>query len=377
MSILNSDERMIPENVDYYTWSENYVKYFFTGNFVKDKVVLDIGCGTGYGTHFLIKAGAKKVIGIDNSYETIEYAQSHYRSNNLEFKQMDIDSINLTAQSFDVIIALEVIEHLKNPNLLLNEIKKLLKSDGVAILSTPNQNEHPKVFFNKFHVHEMNLTEFDNILKKYFSNVEILGYGFFLGSYVMPLNQVNYKKFEADFAVMEQKTKQLEPPFFIALCSFKLLNFVDIHKLYPFSLSRYDYFEYFKKNGDFGDKINPQQFLLSLIRFFVNEKKDFAKVLPLLEKILEIDQDNPELNYLAAFCLHRLNQDSDKALYYYDMALKNNFDEFWVRYNRGTLLFNTGKIEESRKDLEKAIQLRPDNKGPKNVLNQLEKINQT
>jgi len=81
-----------------------------------------------------------------------------------------------------------------------------------------------------------------------------------------------------------------------------------------------------------------------------------------------------QLNYLYGFCLHVLNKDIDKAIYSYNLALQNGFDEFWIKYNRGSLLFSKGDIRGSIADLEHAILLKPDHKGALETLGHVRKV---
>jgi glycosyltransferase involved in cell wall biosynthesis len=99
---------------------------------------------------------------------------------------------------------------------------------------------------------------------------------------------------------------------------------------------------------------------------------DFAAA---LAKLLE--QQNPELlktadwNYYSAYCLHNLGINLDEALSRYDLALEQGFDEFWVKYNRGSLYAKLGNNEQAKEDLMRAMQLKPEHQGPQQVLQQL------
>jgi tetratricopeptide (TPR) repeat protein len=84
-------------------------------------------------------------------------------------------------------------------------------------------------------------------------------------------------------------------------------------------------------------------------------------------------EKDPEWNYLTAFCLQITNREKEKALEYYNKALSLDYNEFWVRYNRGSLYFRLGKIDDAKKDLLRAIDLNPSNEGPKDVLKLLHK----
>jgi|GEM_PF-6317146 len=69
-----------------------------------------------------------------------------------------------------------------------------------------------------------------------------------------------------------------------------------------------------------------------------------------------------ELLYCYAFSLHATGE-TQKAIEYYELSLKSGFAEFWVRYNRGSLLLDLGRLEEARVDLMRAHELDPSHKG--------------
>ena len=64
---------------------EHWHRYLYASQFVKDKMVLDIACGEGYGA-FLLSKDAKRVVGIDISSEAVSHASSRYLQENLEFQ---------------------------------------------------------------------------------------------------------------------------------------------------------------------------------------------------------------------------------------------------------------------------------------------------
>lgn len=102
---------------------------------VKNKIILDIGCSTGYLGSILEKKGAK-VIGIDISQKAIKKAKKVLT----DAKVLDLNSQKLpfTSSSIDAVIASEIIEHLFQPLLFLKEAKRVLKTNGIFIVTTPN-----------------------------------------------------------------------------------------------------------------------------------------------------------------------------------------------------------------------------------------------
>jgi len=112
--------------------------YIFASRFVKNNVVLDCGCGVGYGSYFLSHK-AKKVVGIDISSRAIEKAKNTYKRKNLNFYVMDVCNLNFEKNTFDIVVAFQLIEHLRDPLRFIEEIKRVLKPGGVFILATPNK----------------------------------------------------------------------------------------------------------------------------------------------------------------------------------------------------------------------------------------------
>ena len=102
--------------------------------------VLDIGCGGGLISEELSKIGAT-VTGIDFINENINVAKMHAKKNNLKINYFvkDFEKEKITSK-YDVIIVLEVLEHLSKWEEFIKKIKLSLKKNGVLILSTINRN---------------------------------------------------------------------------------------------------------------------------------------------------------------------------------------------------------------------------------------------
>lgn len=103
---------------------------------IKNKFIMDVGCSTGYLGQKLEKLGAK-VTGIDISQKAIKEAQKVLTNT----KVVDLNNSGRTPfkdNTFDIVIASEIIEHLFQPANTLKEFYRVLKSDGQLILSTPN-----------------------------------------------------------------------------------------------------------------------------------------------------------------------------------------------------------------------------------------------
>jgi 2-polyprenyl-3-methyl-5-hydroxy-6-metoxy-1,4-benzoquinol methylase len=127
----------------------NHCKFYqFASQFVKNKKVYDVGCGSGYGSKIIKESGSASVNGYDISKSSIRYAKSHY-SNYGTFNICSItDMSQVVNDSSDVTISSEVLEHIKEYNMeqrAIDELKRITKSKGLIIIGTPNTellNDH-------------------------------------------------------------------------------------------------------------------------------------------------------------------------------------------------------------------------------------------
>ncbi|HSP69776.1 MAG TPA: class I SAM-dependent methyltransferase [Bryobacteraceae bacterium] len=168
-------ERVIPGEVNDDLWAEHVARYAFAARFASHKKALDLGCGTGYGTALLAHA-ASSTVGVDLAPEAIAYALSHYSS--AEFLQCSAVAVPFPPASFDLVTAFELIEHLPDWRALLAEARRVLRPDGLLIISTPNQRYYAetraKAGPNPFHVHEFEYGEFRSALGAFFPHVQVL-----------------------------------------------------------------------------------------------------------------------------------------------------------------------------------------------------------
>lgn len=103
---------------------------------LEEKSVLDVGCGAGLLAEPLARLGGK-VTGIDASPEVIRVAREHAAASGLEIDYRSGDIQDLEGK-FDLVTAMEVIEHVTDPRLFVESLAKRLASDGLLIMSTPN-----------------------------------------------------------------------------------------------------------------------------------------------------------------------------------------------------------------------------------------------
>ncbi len=128
--------------------------------------VLDLGCGTGYGTAELAEV-ARFALGVDR------IAPDPSATSAARFLRADLSGIPLRPAAFDLVVSFQVIEHLRDPTFYLRAIARCLRPGGTALLTTPNRLSSDGV--NPFHVHEYEAGELASVLRNHFDVVELHG----------------------------------------------------------------------------------------------------------------------------------------------------------------------------------------------------------
>ena len=101
--------------------------------------VLDIGCDGGNLTEIVAgKTGARQVVGIDISQESVAYSRN--KLPRVHFAVGHAEELPFRDGTFDMIFCSEVLEHVERPDKLLAEMKRCLKEDGYAIVEVPTEN---------------------------------------------------------------------------------------------------------------------------------------------------------------------------------------------------------------------------------------------
>ena len=108
--------------------------------------ILDVGCGGGLLSEPMSRLGAD-VVGIDASEKNIRIAKLHAQKNNLDIKYICTSPENFRSEKkFDVILNMEIVEHVEDVDFFLKSCSKLLKSNGIMFIATINKTLKSYIF---------------------------------------------------------------------------------------------------------------------------------------------------------------------------------------------------------------------------------------
>lgn len=133
--------------------------------------VLEIGCGVGRGLTAILNS-CQDYTAIDKNERLIALLQSQYPQH--RFITHHIPPLeSLEDESFDCVITFQVIEHIPQDELLVQEIHRVLKKNGKLIISTPNSKQ--SLTRNPWHIREYTAEQLQKMLSKYFADIETYG----------------------------------------------------------------------------------------------------------------------------------------------------------------------------------------------------------
>jgi len=189
MSLTFTGERFLPECAGEMVY-EHWHRYLIACEYVAGKRVLDAPCGEGYGSN-LLAAKALAVVGTDISTDAVAHANKRYSGANLSYVAANCTHIPEPDASFDVIISFEMIEHIHEQAEFLREVARLLKPDGLFIISSPNRPEYSDRtgYKNEYHVKELDQAELKALLDPHFSAQQWFAQKAAFHSMVWPLDQ--------------------------------------------------------------------------------------------------------------------------------------------------------------------------------------------
>ncbi len=214
-------ERFTPECVREIAY-EHWHRYAFAMALVDGKHVLDAACGEGFGAD-LLACKAASVQAIDIDAISIEHAKQRYGSkNNLEFHQADVTQLDaLPSNSFDVIVSFETLEHVMNHDRMLAGFYRLLKQDGILLISTPDKKNYTDAtgVVNSHHVRELYFDEFSTLLDNHFQSKKIYTQKLIFQSSLWALDQHGAAEALVHKGQSIEQGLNYPPMYYVAACA--------------------------------------------------------------------------------------------------------------------------------------------------------------
>jgi SAM-dependent methyltransferase len=133
-------------------------RYRFAARHARPGRLLDMACGVGYGTRLLADeaAGVTSALGVDLDERALAYAAQRYGRPGVAFRRGEALGFE-DAEGFDTIVSLETIEHVPDPQRLVEHLVALLRPGGVLVASVPST---PSVDVNPHHLHDFSERSF-------------------------------------------------------------------------------------------------------------------------------------------------------------------------------------------------------------------------
>jgi len=248
-SLEFTGERFTPECVRE-IWYEHYHRYAFAQRLIKDKIVLDAACGEGYGSNILAHK-AKHVTGIDIDINSITHAKNRYKKENLTFNKESCTKLSCKENFYDVIISFETLEHLGQQQEMLAEFDRVLKPNGLLIISTPDKKHYSDIsgFENEFHVKELYKSEFQSLINNHWQAQIWYAQAMNFNSIFEKLN-TEKKQYATDVLNTDQIESDralLTPMYYVVIATKQAKNLPPVPDLHLFSDKQQTVYEHYNK----------------------------------------------------------------------------------------------------------------------------------
>lgn len=151
--------------------TEHLHRYAMALEMSEGKNVLDIACGEGYGAN-LLASRSSAVTAVDADPLTISRAKEKYKPPNIQFITGSILDIPVPDHSVDLVTCFETLEHLEEHEKMMQEVKRVLKPDGILLISTPDKKIYSDStgYKNPHHKKELYGDEFKDLVNGFFSH---------------------------------------------------------------------------------------------------------------------------------------------------------------------------------------------------------------
>ena len=235
--LQNSGERFLPSENRGVMRHEHLHRYALCQDLVRGRDVLDVASGEGYGSAMLAQT-ARSVVGVDVAAEAVEFARRHYYHANARFLVGDCSALPLADASVDVVVSFETIEHHDRHDAMMSEFRRVLRPDGIVVISSPNRlvySDEPG-YVNPYHVKELYFDEFVALLQRHFRYVGLHGQRIAAASFVYPLTGATdgpVMPYVGTVEKIEQRLTSLKSPmYFIAACANDERRLIEFRSLF-------------------------------------------------------------------------------------------------------------------------------------------------
>jgi SAM-dependent methyltransferase len=169
-------ERTLPDVPEENYWFQRHlVVYEWIAARAHGRRVVDLACGEGYGSAVLGRTAAS-VVGVDANPEAFAHAGAKYTSDTVTFERAMVE---MWSGDVDCVVFLQTIEHVPDPDAVLEHVRELIGPAGVAYVSTPNvltlAPKGEERSGNPWHVREYRPYEYRELCERHFGSVELLG----------------------------------------------------------------------------------------------------------------------------------------------------------------------------------------------------------
>ena len=220
---------------------EHFHRYCLARDLCQDLDVLDVASGEGYGSAILAEV-ALSVIGVEIDERAVEHSREAYPRENLRFLQGSAIDLPLEKASVDAVVSFETLEHIREHDRFVAEVRRVLRPGGLFFVSTPDrlvysaQGENP----NPYHLLELTEPELKSLLRDNFKNIVILRQRAILGSLIATSESSgHWRSFERrDHYHIEASNGLARFPYLLGIASdseFQRINssvYIDRHSVY-------------------------------------------------------------------------------------------------------------------------------------------------
>lgn len=216
-------ERYVPSEFGSIRY-EHFHRYAACSSMVRRKDVLDLASGEGYGSA-LLSLSAASVVGVDVDASAVAHSTRAYGQNSrLTFTIGTCDAVPLADASVDVVVSFETIEHHSRHREMMVEVKRVLRPNGILVLSSPNRVTYRERTGkgNPFHVKELDLEELKQLLRDHFRHIRLFGQKVVSGSFIYALDDgaQHLSGYTGDsHGKVHEGCLIRTPSFFVAMCS--------------------------------------------------------------------------------------------------------------------------------------------------------------